>query len=197
MTETRPRLSAEARRRHVLETASRVFADGSYRGTTTSEIARAVGCSEPILYRHFPSKRELYFACIEHAWGELRTKLEAVLETQDPEDALDRLQRNLDALARGKAALSHFWVQAMTEASEDPQIRRFMRKHLKDVHAFLAGLLRHGQELGILHPDRDPEVEAWITIGTVAFGAMGERLGGLLGDVLPRIREQRRAWMTP
>jgi len=40
-------------------------------------------------------------------------------------------------------------------------------------------------------------VEAWITIGTVAFGAMGERLGGLLGDVLPRIREQRRAWMTP
>jgi len=86
----------------VLETASRVFADGSYRGTTTSEIARAVGCSEPILYRHFPSKRELYFACIEHAWGELRTKLEAVLETQDPEDALDGLQRNLDALARGK-----------------------------------------------------------------------------------------------
>ena len=56
----------------------------------------------------------------------------------------------------------------MTEASEDPQIRRFMRKHLEDVHAFLAGLLRHGQELGILHPDRDAEVEAWVTIGTVA-----------------------------
>jgi AcrR family transcriptional regulator len=197
VTQARPKLSAEARRRHVLETASRVFADGSYRGTTTAEIARAVGCSEPILYRHFPSKRKLYFACVEYAWDELRARLEAVMETSDPEVALEALQRDLDALARGKAALSHFWVQAMTEASEDPEIRRFMRAHLKTVHAFLVRLLRHGQALGILHPDRDAEVEAWITIGTVAFGAMGERLGGLMDDVLPRIREQRRAWMTP
>src|SRR5206468_6997094 len=83
VTQTRPKLSAEERRRHVLETASRVFADGTFRGTTTAEIARAVGCSEPILYRHFPSKRELYFACIEHAWGELRTRLDEVLDTVD------------------------------------------------------------------------------------------------------------------
>ena len=197
MTQTRPKLSAEERRRHVLETASRVFADGTFRGTTTAEIARAVGCSEPILYRHFPSKRELYFACIEHAWGELRARLDEVLHTVDPDEALGLLQHDLDALARGKAVLSHFWVQGLTEASEDPEIRRFIRRHLKDVHAYLARLLRHGQELGIIHPDRDAEVEAWITISTVTFGAMGERLGGLMDDVLPRIREQRRAWMTP
>ena len=197
MTQTRPKLSAEARRRHVLETASRVFADGSYRGTTTAEIARAVGCSEPILYRHFPSKRELYFACVDYEWGEIRTRLEAALETSDRDVAIAALQRDLEAVARGKAALSHLWVQAMTEASEEPEIRRFMRAHLKAVHAFLVRLLRHGQELGIVHAERDPEVEAWITIGTVAFGAMGERLGGLMDDVLPRIRAQRRAWMTP
>ena len=197
MTQTRPKLSAEARRRHVLETASRVFADGSYRGTTTAEIARAVGCSEPILYRHFPSKRELYFACVDYEWGEIRTRLEAALETSDRDVAIAALQRDLEAVARGKAALSHLWVQAMTEASEEPEIHRFMRAHLKAVHAFLVRLLRHGQELGIVHAERDPEVEAWITIGTVAFGAMGERLGGLMDDVLPRIRAQRRAWMTP
>ena len=197
MTLTRPKLSAEARRRHVLETASRVFADGSYRGTTTAEIARAVGCSEPILYRHFPSKRELYFACVDYEWGEIRTRLEAALETSDRDVAIAALQRDLEAVARGKAALSHLWVQAMTEASEEPEIHRFMRAHLKAVHAFLVRLLRHGQELGIVHAERDPEVEAWITIGTVAFGAMGERLGGLMDDVLPRIRAQRRAWMTP
>jgi AcrR family transcriptional regulator len=197
VTQTRPKLSAEARRRHVLETASRVFADGSYRGTTTAEIARAVGCSEPILYRHFPSKRELYFACVDYEWGEIRTRLEAALETSDRDVAIAALQRDLEAVARGKAALSHLWVQAMTEASEEPEIRRFMRAHLKAVHAFLVRLLRHGQELGIVHAERDPEVEAWITIGTVAFGAMGERLGGLMDDVLPRIRAQRRAWMTP
>jgi AcrR family transcriptional regulator len=146
VTQTRQKLSAAERRRHLLETASRVFADGTFRGTTTAEIARAVGCSEPILYRHFPSKRDLYFACIDHAWTELR---------------------------------------------------RFIRRHLKDVHAFLARMLSHGQQLGIIHPDRDPEVEAWLTISGVTFSAMGERLGGLMDDVLPRIREQRRAWIMP
>jgi AcrR family transcriptional regulator len=197
MTATRPKLSAEERRRHVLETASRVFAEGTFRGTTTAEISRAIGCSEPILYRHFASKRELYLACIDQAWSELRGRLDAVLETRDPGEALARLQRDLDGLARGKAVLSHFWVQALTEASEDPEIQRFIRRHLKDVHAYLTRLLRHGQELGVVHAGRDAEVEAWNTIGAVAFAAMGQRLGGLMDDVLPRIREQRRAWLAP
>ena len=197
MTQIRPKLSADERRLRLLDAASRVFAEGSYRGTTTAEIARAVGCSEPILYRHFPSKRQLYFACIEHAWAELRARFEAVLAIEDPEEALASLSHDIEDLVRGKHALSHFWAQALTESAEDPEIRRYVRRHLKDVHAFLSRLIRHGQEIGVLHPDRDAEVEAWVTIGTVTFGALGERVGGLLGDVLPRMREQRRAWMTP
>ena len=45
-----------------------VFSTGSYSGATTAEIAREAGVSEPILYRHFASKRELYFACLDEAW---------------------------------------------------------------------------------------------------------------------------------
>ena len=42
--------------------ALEVFGSGSYAGSTTAEIARAACVSEPIIYRHFPSKRELWFA---------------------------------------------------------------------------------------------------------------------------------------
>ncbi len=196
MTQTRPRLTAEERRRHVVDVASRLFAEGTFRGTTTAEISRALGCSEPVLYRHFPSKRELYFACVEGAWGALRERIEAALATVDPAEAVELFQRDLDSIARGKEALAHFWVQSFTEASEDPEIRRFLRRHLDEVHGWLTRLLRHGQELGIVSPERDAEVEAWITISTVAFCAMSRRLGGLMDDALPRIREQRRAWMT-
>ncbi len=54
-TATRPRLTAA----ELLETACRTFSKGSYRGTTTAAIARDAGVSEPILYRHFTSKRDL------------------------------------------------------------------------------------------------------------------------------------------
>ena len=45
--------AAEERRAALLETACRLFSEGSYRGTTTAEIARAAGVTEPVLYRHF------------------------------------------------------------------------------------------------------------------------------------------------
>ena len=52
---TATRLPAAERRLALVEAAIRVFTDGSYRGTTTAEIARAAGVPEPILYRHFAS----------------------------------------------------------------------------------------------------------------------------------------------
>jgi len=50
--------------------ALRVFSSGSYAGSTTAEIAREAGVSEPVLYRHFPSKRDLWAACLDAAWDD-------------------------------------------------------------------------------------------------------------------------------
>ena len=49
---------------------------GSYARSTTAEIARVAGVSEPIIYRHFPSKKELWFASLDEAWRELRAAIE-------------------------------------------------------------------------------------------------------------------------
>ena len=66
------RLPADERRRAIVQAALRVFSAGSYAGATTAEIARESGVTEPVLYRHFASKRELWFACLEAAWDEFR-----------------------------------------------------------------------------------------------------------------------------
>jgi TetR/AcrR family transcriptional regulator len=196
VTEIRQKLPAAERRRAVLEAATRAFAEGSYRGTTTAEIARAVGCSEPILYRHFPSKRDLYLACMEHQWQELKAQFEEAVEAGDPKAAVHKVKAKLTSVAQGRAPLSQFWVQALTEANEDPVIRRWLRRHLQEVHDFLADEMRLGQQLGVVLAERDVEAEAWITMGGILLGAVGQRLGGLLDDVLPRIVESRRQWMT-
>ena len=72
------RLPAAQRRATVVAAALEVFGSGSYAGSTTAEIARAAGVSEPIIYRHFPSKRELWFACLDQAWSDLRTAIEGL-----------------------------------------------------------------------------------------------------------------------
>lgn len=59
------RLSSQNRRSAILAAAIRLFADRGFRGVTTRELAASLGVSEPVLYQHFPSKKELYTAIIE------------------------------------------------------------------------------------------------------------------------------------
>src|SRR5205823_13038702 len=81
------RLAASERRAALLDTACQTFAQGSYRGTTTAEIAREAGISEPILYRHFASKRDLYLACLEDMWTRVRAGWEEALAAEPDESA--------------------------------------------------------------------------------------------------------------
>ena len=59
------RLTSQARRAAILDTAVRLFSEKGFRGVTTRELATAVGVSEPVLYEHFATKGELYRAIIE------------------------------------------------------------------------------------------------------------------------------------
>jgi TetR/AcrR family transcriptional regulator, transcriptional repressor of aconitase len=54
------RLSAEQRKAAIVRAALPLFARKGYAETTTKDLARAAGVSEPLLYRHFPSKEALY-----------------------------------------------------------------------------------------------------------------------------------------
>ncbi|MEJ7605565.1 MAG: TetR/AcrR family transcriptional regulator [Bryobacteraceae bacterium] len=59
------RLNSEDRRASIVDAACLLFAEKGFRGTTTRELAAAVGVTEPILYEHFKTKRDLYSAIIE------------------------------------------------------------------------------------------------------------------------------------
>ena len=63
---TTTRLPAEDRRRQLLESALDLFAKRGFEGTTTREIAAAAGVNEAIIFRHFPTKHDLYSAVIDY-----------------------------------------------------------------------------------------------------------------------------------
>jgi AcrR family transcriptional regulator len=62
---TQQRFSAEDRRNQILQVATELFASKGYDGATTREIARRARVNEAIIFRHFPTKEELYWAVIE------------------------------------------------------------------------------------------------------------------------------------
>ena len=193
MTATKKRLPADERRLAVLDTACRVFSTSSYRGATTSEIAREAEISEPILYRHFGSKRDLYLACLDEAWRSFREVAEQAI-ADDPRGCLGAIA-DVYMAKRTRIRMVDLWIQALTEASEDAVIAAALRKQVREVQGFLADVIRDGQKRGVVHPDRDPVAESWIFVAGGLLTTMDNRLGGLLGDDLGRVRTERRRWM--
>jgi AcrR family transcriptional regulator len=197
MTAPAVRLPAAERRRALVDTAIRVFSEGSYRGTTTAEIARAAGISEPILYRHFASKRELYLAALDTVWSRMRTAWEqALADAPNVREAFELIGRSHVAVHDCKFQMAELWVQALGEAAEDPELRRHLRRHMREVHDFMAGLIRRGQEEGVLSAERDADAEAWTFLAGGVLGMVGRRIGLLDEKEVEAIRAARLDWLT-
>ena len=70
MTPTTTRQTADERREAVLSAASEAFAQNGLYGTSTEDIAKAAGISQPYLFRLFGTKKALYLATIERCFAE-------------------------------------------------------------------------------------------------------------------------------
>jgi AcrR family transcriptional regulator len=189
------RLPAAERRLAIVDAALSVFSSGSYAGATTAEMAREAGVSEPILYRHFSSKRDLYFACLDEAWQRIRGRIEAKMEELGPAAGWNAL--GPATMREMKVVLPSLWMQAITEAGEDVEIRRFVRRHMREVHDFFADGLRKVQEAGAIPADRNADAEAWIFVAGSLLVSMADRLGGpLAAEDFAAIKAERRRWLT-
>lgn len=63
------------RKQQILQEATRLFSKEGYDKVTIKQLAKAVGISEPALYRHYPSKEAIYDATLESLKTRLNTEL--------------------------------------------------------------------------------------------------------------------------
>ena len=95
-----------------------------------------------------------------------------------------------------KVLCAELWIQVLTEASDDAEIRRFLRKQMREVHDFVSDVIRRSQEAGGVYPDRDANAEAWIFISIGLLGTVGRRVGSVLEEDFEAIIASRKKWMT-
>lgn len=171
------RMPAARRREQLLDTAANLFAVHGYAGATTSQIARAAGVTEPIIYRHFPSKRDMFVALIERTGAEtIRLWEHELRAAPDPAERLRRVLRaNPMVTTKGRGAYRVI-IQAMTEV-EDPKIQQALNEHIHRLHDFLAAEVARAQEAGNVSKRFGADVTAWALIhlglGYGVLAAMG------------------------
>lgn len=155
------RLPAAQRKEQLLDTAVELFSRHGFGGATTAELAKAAGVTEPIIYRHFRSKKDLFIAVIDRTSELTLETWERQLKTaKDPAQRLRRLiAANPTTSDRGRG-IYRVIVQAMMEI-EDPEILAAIQRHLKNLHAFVTREVVKAQADGHVSKFFTPEITAW------------------------------------
>jgi len=143
------RLKAAERRASILAVARVLFADQGYHGVSVDDIARRLGVSPAVLYRHFPSKAALYEAVLEEMTARRQSYIEAALAGPDDFGCVLRRMTHVfaETLARDPDYL-RMEMQAALEGGETHQ--RFFRHRWKSFTDLIEDHLRERAREG--HP---------------------------------------------
>ena len=130
------RLTAEERRDSVLDAALEEFAAAGFEGTSTEDIARRAGISQPYLFRLFGTKKQLYVATVARCFRETLEMFQRAAEGLRGEEALRAIGRAYrEQLERDRTAL-RAQMQAYA-ACDDPDVRATVRAGYGDLVAYV------------------------------------------------------------
>ena len=86
---------AEEREVEILTAATKVFAASGYRGAEVQAVADRAGVGKGTVYRHFPSKEELFTETLRFNLDTLKTEMEAARDAQ--QRPLEKLRESMRA----------------------------------------------------------------------------------------------------
>lgn len=183
----RPTERTEARRAEVraliVDAARRLIAGGGYAEAQVAAVAAEAGVATGTVYRHFPSKSELFAEVFREA---SQREVDAMADASSQgsgETATERIATGVETFAR-RALRSPRIAYALLAEPVDPAVeaeRLAFRRAYRDI---LAGVIADGVGAGEL-PAQDVQVSA-----AAIVGAIGEALVGPLSPVADGEPEQ-------
>lgn len=183
------RLSGVDRRRQILDAAMGLFARRGFEGTTTRQIARRAGVNEAIIFRHFPTKEELYWAIIERRCQTSGRR--QIIERQLASGADDReiFTGIAEQILRRRPEDSlHTRLLLYTALERHELSHRFFRIYAAESYELLAGYIRRRIAQGA-YRSVDPQLAARSFLGMIVYHILVQELFG--GDRVERFDPRR------
>ena len=122
-------MSAVERRELVLEAAVSEFATHGLAGTSTEDVARRAGISQPYLFRLFPTKKALFLALVDRCFRRVEDAFTTAAGDRTGDEALAAMAGAYELLLEDRTLLL-LQMQAYA-ACADPAIRAATRAGYK------------------------------------------------------------------
>jgi AcrR family transcriptional regulator len=194
--EKRTRLSGEERRALILRSAKRTFARSSYAEASTGELARESEVTEPMLYKHFGSKKGLFLAVLREFGAQYVSGMQERLSRRAEKNILDALEHVIDdyrASVKADPETQRLLFQAVIE-SGDPDIAHCISARNREVYGFIRQLVERAREEGYLDPTISPDAAAWGYMSMILAIQYGLMLN-LSAEIAGVQEETSRIWL--
>ena len=122
-------MPAAERRELVLEAAVAEFAAHGLAGTSTEEVARRAGISQPYLFRLFPTKKALFLALVDRCFRRVQDTFTAAAGDLTGDEALAAMADAYERLLEDRTLL--LLQMQIYAACDDAQIREATRTGYK------------------------------------------------------------------
>jgi AcrR family transcriptional regulator len=159
-----------AARARIVRAARELIAEGGYVAAQIAAVADRAGVAVGSVYRHFPSKSELFAEVFreasQHEVDAMRAAMEGI---RGP--APERIAAGVEVFAR-RALAGRRLAWALLAEPVDPAVeaeRLHFRHSYRDL---MAGVIRDGIAAGEI-PEQDPEVTSAALIGAIGEAMVG------------------------
>src|SRR4051812_47818395 len=116
-------MSAEQRRDEIIDAARHEFAERGLHGTSTEDIARRAGISQPYVFRLFGTKKELFIAAAASCLAETLEMMQAAAAGTTGQEALAAMgSAYMDFLEADPRRLK-LQMEMYAAASDDDDVR--------------------------------------------------------------------------
>jgi AcrR family transcriptional regulator len=156
-----PRLKAAQRRQQLIDVATKLFAKTGYEATTTAAIAKAADVTEPILYRHFKSKQELFVAIVRDVSRRTLEQWQKLIAGEN--DPAEKIRIVAAAMPDHFKRLSEYYhvLHGALATSRDKKVLAVMREHYELIEEFFTKIVTEGQKTGVFDKNLPAKAAAW------------------------------------
>ncbi|MFJ9413356.1 TetR/AcrR family transcriptional regulator [Streptomyces sp. NPDC101227] len=154
-----------ARRRHIINAATELFATKGFERTTTAEICKAAGMSAGNLFHYFPNKRAIFHAVFEDDEHDGAGKSERLAAARAADDPWTALLDTVDLLAAPatQPLVPALVMEAMIQAHRDHELEALLSRDNDEERSTVTALLRSAAASGRIDPALDPDdTAAWV-----------------------------------
>jgi len=167
-------------RSQILQTATQLFAERGFDGTSLQQIADAVGIRKPSLLYHYPSKEELRRAVLDEVlqrWNDTLPQL--LMVAAAGERRFGPVIRETLGFFTADPNRARLLIREILDRPDD--MKRRLESYVRPWVGVVGDLIRKGQQSGQIYEEVDPEAYVLQVVNLIISGvAVVASIGGVV-----------------